>query len=58
MDYLLKDIVRARIMAREDDFGRLFKTSSEVSSDHDAVTTEMVSWLHKSRDEQVITSRD
>ena len=45
-------------MAREDDFGRLFKTSSEVSSDHDAVTTEMVSWLHKSRDEQVIASRD
>ena len=45
--------IRGKIMAREDDFEKLFKCASKVSSEYDNETAAMIQQLHKTRDEQV-----
>ena len=44
-------------MAREAELERIFKYSSKVGSEYDAVTEDMIQLLHKTRDEQVAAKR-
>ena len=55
---LVKENIRAKIMAREDELERIFKYSSKVGSEYDAVTEDMIKLLHKTRDEQVVFCED
>ena len=45
-------------MAKEDDLERIFKYSSKVGSEYDAVTEDMLELLHKTRDDQVVFGED
>ena len=45
-------------MAKEDELERIFKYSSKVGSDYDAVTEDMIKLLHKTREEQVVFGED
>ena len=51
---LVKVDIRAKIMAREDNFEKLFKCTSKASSEYDDKTAEMIQLLHKTRDGQVM----
>ena len=50
--------IRAKIIAKEEDLERIFKYSSKVGSDYDAVTEDMIKLLHETRDEQVVFGED
>ena len=57
LDELVKSLIqtdiRDKIMAKEDDFERLFKKSSQAYSEYDDETAKMIKLLHETRDEQV-----
>ena len=50
---LVEHNIRAKIMAREDNLEKLFKSTSKTISEYDNKTAEMIELLHKTRDEQV-----
>ena len=50
---LVENIIRAKMITREDNLERLFKCTSKTSSEYDNKTAEMIELLHKTRDEQV-----
>ena len=53
VDILTKSDVTTKIMAKEDEFERLFKDASKARSEYEIQTTEMIQLLHKQRDDQV-----
>ena len=50
---LVENIIRAKMITREDNLERLFKCTSKTSSEYDNKTAEMIQLLHKTRDEKV-----
>ena len=50
---LVEHNIRAKIMAREDNLEKLFKSTSKTISEYDNKTAEMIELLHKTRNEQV-----
>ena len=51
---LIEDDIRARIMEREDNLEKLFKSASKICAEYDSNTAEMIEQLHTVRDEQVM----
>ena len=50
---LIEDDIRAKIIEREDNLEKLFKSASKICAEYDNGTAEMIEQLHKVRDEQV-----
>ena len=50
---LVEDDIIAKIMEREDNLEKMFKSTSKTCAEYDTKTAEMIEQLHKVRDEQV-----
>ena len=50
---LVEDDVKAKIIARDDDYEKIFKHASKASSEYESKTSEMIQFLHSFRDKQV-----
>ena len=51
---LIEDDIRAKIIEREDNLEKLFKSASKKCAEYDNKTAEMIEQLHTTRDEQVM----
>ena len=51
---LIENDMIAKIMKREDNLEKLFKSTSKTGAEYDNKTAQMIEQLHRTRDEQVM----